>query len=312
MAPSPRPTTLVLKESKFKGEQLEYREDLGYPITPTSHTRNAVASLRPDSTLVSVDCQGSGRPIFYAHIPADGKEISFPEAPHVNPVYEVEISGVLSYRDFVNRSECDAFYRAGRSGVFEEVHEWLRVNGKPLRWKHPSCPSDYRTAYQYRYAERLKDDASSHRYRFLVDGPGGCLAIAFVKQRTWDTPETTTDGHLDVTVRALPAGTPTLEERRYPPKAPPKPPPPPPPPPPTPEDLRKQALELDEIRHTDFTARLLAIARREEQTLAEIERMDITDDNKETYRQEAKDFAANEVARLSAGRREGDSNAKTY
>jgi hypothetical protein len=56
----------------------------------------------------------------------------------------------------------------------------------------------------------------------------------------------------------------------------------------------------------------MAIARREQVALAAIDSMAaISDEQKDNYRQEVKDFAAAEIARLSANRKEGGFNGKT-
>jgi hypothetical protein len=258
-------------------------------------------------------------------VPGNGSEVFFPK-PDYQAVYEITITGVLEYRFFHlafwsgDRVEddlpqkSDAFYTANKAGRFEAPHQRLLVNGKPLDWWDSDRYSSYRKV------EKLEAERGPHKYRFLIDDPGECVGIAFQQHSGWPQGwqqnhiEAETDDHLTAIVRALPAGTPTLAERRQKAKKPPVDAHPAPQPAPrlTPDEVRERELHWDEVRAKDFHARLMAIARREQEALAAIDQMQgIMEENKENYRQEARDFAAGEIARLSATRKEGAFNAKT-
>ena len=61
-----------------------------------------------------------------------------------------------------------------------------------------------------------------------------------------------------------------------------------------------------------FQKRLVAIARREQEALEEIERLKVSEENKEGYRLIARNFAAGEIDRLSRSQfTEGAMNAET-
>ena len=260
------------------------------------------------------DCSAAtARQITLRAIPGTGEEIFFPKPAHLRPVYEIEITGVLNYRYYRRSywtgerrehylpSKFDAFYLANPQGRFEHPHSCLLVNGKPVSF-------DGTCLWKSREAVQLEAERGSHTYRLLIDDPGECVGIAFHERREESNIEAVTDDHLTVIVQALPAGSPTVAERRPKPKELVKIPRPGAKR--NPDDNRELDLRLDEARAKEFHARLMAIARREQEALSAIDQMNISDENKENYRQELKDFAASEIARLSAGGKEGGFNVK--
>ena len=221
------------------------------------------------------------------NIPGTGVEVFFQKPSHPNPVYEIEIVGVLDYNVFdlmfwggrlpADPARCDAFYRANESGRFNTPHEWLVVNSKPLSFRS-NC------SYGYRLAQPIELERGAHRYRFRINDPGEAVGIAVDPAGFLEKREYVSDGHLTATVGTLPAGTPFLKRKL--------------------DRIHKveqsdPELTRDVERAAAFEKRLVAAARREEEALAKIDAMEIVEDNKRHYREVVRDFYAEEIQRIS-------------
>ena len=212
--------TFALREKKANGKEWVY--DV-YENEP-SHPKPAVSGSQAPrmSEMSAAPCKATT-----LQVPGTSEEIFFPKAPHPDPVYEVEVRGVLEFQFFRRgwwsgertkshvTQKADAFYFTDANGIsFLRPHVWLRVNGKPLAWQPKN---EYSTSTDSRRkVEVLEAERGSHTYRFLVDHPGECLGIAFDAYFSGLPPgtETVPEGRLTVTVRPMPAGTATLAQRR--------------------------------------------------------------------------------------------------
>jgi len=245
----------------------------------------------------------------------------FPDGPR-GAVYEITITGTIRYcwktwpypRDKITVSgRADALYNTTAAdwfdprdtGKFEERHEWFLVNGNYIRTE------DLRDKNGHRDRFGLKADRDDHIYRLHVTDAGKPLVFA-CEAVEGDSETFKASGYFTVSVTAR-----VLEEKRE--RRRPRPrmvvvadDPPPVVVPPTPDDIRERDLRSDEVRAKDFHARLMAIALREKEALDNIDRLEgLSDDQKNNYRQEVKDFAAGEMAKLAENRNERASNVKT-
>jgi len=125
-----------------------------------------------------------------AQIHPDGRECFFPVASHVQPTYEITLTGIISY----DTGTGDGFYNTDKLGNFVVGHDALLVNGKRL------------SQIQH---EMLEADRGSHRYRFQVDDPGERLTLAFLPAS-----RVPLRGSLMAHVRMLPENLPTVAMRQ--------------------------------------------------------------------------------------------------
>jgi hypothetical protein len=155
----------------------------------------------------------------------------------------------------------------------------------------------------------LKADQDDHIYRLRVPDAGKPFVFA-CEADEGDSETFKASGYFTVSVTAW-----VLKEKRERRRSCPKvviDNDPPPAVPPTADDIRERDLRSDEVRAKEFHARLMAIALREKEALDYIDRLEgLSEDQKNNYCQEVKDFAAGEIAKLSESRTEGASNVKT-
>jgi hypothetical protein len=136
-------------------------------------------------------------------VPPDGNEVFL---PRLNPgrVYQITISGTSRFSEnqgwllSPHEAVADALYRTDRSGNFVDGHNFLSLNGMPVRRFIKGVPSE----------AMPEVDREAHLYKFRIDGCAerisACFSIKSPKLR-WGT----FSGFLTLTAEGLPAGTPS-------------------------------------------------------------------------------------------------------
>lgn len=153
-----------------------------------------VASLPPD------------RPPGTLLIPTDGSAALFTKPPHKHPVYEITITGFITYRSHDgSEKQMDAFYEADSTGRFVNDHDRFLVNGKPCSSSRASWSFFSKSQVS---TKGFQADRANHFYRFEVDGDDERLALSCAPP---SAPAVATT--LAVAIRTLPAGTPTVAAR---------------------------------------------------------------------------------------------------
>ena len=238
--------------------------------------------------------------------PNQGQELS-QKAP-VEVVYDITFTGTIRCfrwrtpikgdREKIALGRIDALcYRRADGSVL--LHDWIRINDAPIQESQLVDKNGFQDPFG------LKMDRDRYIYRLRLTGVGFPLLIAC---EIWEQEQGTLYDHdgtdLAVSVLAwIPSQgrqgfLPAVRKPKEQPTLQPNP--------------TEAALRADEERARTFQKRLVAIARREQEALEEIERMKVSEENKEGYRLVARNFAAGEIDRLSRGQfTEGAMNAET-
>jgi len=123
----------------------------------------------------------------YVPVRRDGHEVFTPEPLQSGLVYEVSVIGFFHGEGY----SADGVYRTDSSGNFTERHKSLLIGGYAVSCTKP---------------EGWREDRSSHRYSFLMDGKGERVAVQILRQGVGEA--------LLVTFTPMPAGTLLVAKRR--------------------------------------------------------------------------------------------------
>jgi len=314
MAHDQRHATILLKENRSQGGELAYEiyppSKPGTILVPTSYTNTPVLAKRQDTLntlnpdLVLVRAWECERRVF----PNEG-QIILPETPPGKVTYEITITGTIRYcwkttplcdwsRKITARGRADALYNTTDPyedyrdrGVFEERHEWFRINGDPIKPEQLVDKNGRRDQFG------LAADRQKHIYRRrLADARELVMAC---EAEEGDTGSFSASGWFTVSVTAWVTVTaPELKETKTTEKPADKGEP-------AIEDPQESMKRQIEASGRDCTVGLLAIADEYRSMVAKIEQYNDLDDGvKQALFQEAKAWAARQLEALSTDPKE--------
>src|SRR5262249_31847636 len=138
-----------------------------------------------------------------------GREVFLP-ALDPQRVYEITVEGVCRYKQDlgwifadVRKKRADAVYSTDALGNFRKPHDWLTLDGTPVRRLiHGAVPE-----------AMAREDREHHRYSLRIDGVANKIVVCCYL--FWQKKVRRARGTLKITVELLPEGTPSpLAARR--------------------------------------------------------------------------------------------------